>query len=123
MRRFAFALLLPLTACSVEQGKNPVIDDLAVPATATLASDGTYRLDSTISFHDDDDEVNRIRVHVESLDATAEYPATGGKSATHAPFTIQIAGTAPKGPLSLSVIVLDVAGNSSDTKTATVTLQ
>jgi hypothetical protein len=120
--RMALALLL-LPACSIEQGKNPVIDDLAVPESATLAADGTYHVDSTISFHDDDDAVNRIRVHVDSLGATAEYPANGERSATHAPFTIQVAGSAPKGPLALSVIVLDVAGNASDTKTATVTLK
>src|SRR6476469_6894756 len=91
--------LLSLSACSIEQGKNPVIDELVVPAEATLASDGTYHVDSTISFHDDDDAVTRIRVRLESTGATAEYPATGEQTAKNSPFTILIAGTAPKGAL------------------------
>jgi hypothetical protein len=115
--------LLFLSACSIEQGKNPVIDDLVVPAEATLASDGTYHVDSTISFHDDDDAVTRIRVKLEGTGATAEYPANGEQTAKNAAFTIQIAGTTPKGAVTLSVFVLDAQGNASDTKSASVTLK
>lgn len=115
--------LLFFSACSIEQGKNPVLDDLVVPAEATLASDGTYHFDSTISFHDGDNGVTRIRVRLDSTGATAEYPASGDRSAKNAPFTIQIAGTAPKGQLVLSVFVLDAEGNASETKSATVTLK
>ena len=117
------AMLLLLPACSIDQGKNPVIDDLVVPAEATLASDGTYHVDSTISFHDDDDAVSRIRVRIDGTGATAEYAANGERTAKNAPFTIQIAGTTAKGTLGLSVFILDSEGNASDTKSATVTLK
>lgn len=117
------ALLAPSTACSIQQGKVPVIDALALPASVTLDADGSYHIDATISYHDDDDEVSRIRVSAPSIGATAQLAAPGGKTATDAPFTFKIVGTAPKGALGIKILILDVEGNASDEKTASVTLK
>lgn len=115
--------LLCLSACTVEHGKVPVIDELSLPESVTLDADGTYHVNGTISFHDDDDTVSRVRVKIASIGAAGDYPATGGKTATKAPLALKIVGTAPKGALQLTVWILDVEGNISDPKNPTVTLK
>lgn len=121
--RLPIALLALFCGCTIEQGKVPVIDAFGLPASVSLDADGSYHVDATISYHDDDDAVSRIRVHVASLNATAEYSAPGGQKATDAPFTFKVVGTAPKGALAVEVIVLDVEGNASDVKSGSVTLK
>lgn len=118
----ALALLL-LPACSIEHGKLPVIDALGLPESVSLDADGTYHVDATISYHDDDDEVSRIRVSIPSLGAAAQYASPGGKKATAAAFTFKVAGDTPKGKLAVEVLVLDVEGNASEAKTGSVTLK
>lgn len=114
---------LSLAACTVEHGKVPVIDELILPESVTLDADGTYHVNGTISFHDDDDTVSRVRVQIASLGAKADYPATGGKSAVKAPLTLKVVGSAPKGELQLTVWILDIEGNISDPKTPKITLK
>lgn len=121
--RLSIAFVALLSGCSIQQGKLPVIDAFGLPESVSLDADGTYHVDATISYHDDDDAVSRIRVNVPSLNATGEYGAPGGQKATNAPFTFKVVGSAPKGPLAVSVIVLDVEGNASDMKSGSVTLK
>ncbi|MBI2393641.1 MAG: hypothetical protein HYV09_28950 [Deltaproteobacteria bacterium] len=120
-RRVAAAALL-LAACTVEQGTRPVIDALTLADSATLDPDGTYHVAGLISYHDDDDEVRRIRVQVPSLGSSAQYPASG-RAANDAAIALRIVGTAPKGPLAVTVSVIDAEANESDPRSATVTLK
>ncbi len=122
MKRLA-ALCLFLAACEVSHGKIPVIDELVLPESATLDADGTYHVDGTIGYHDDDDTVSRVRVEVPSIRAIAHYPAAGKSSASAEPLALRIVGTAPKGALTINVLVLDREGNASDPRSATVTLK
>jgi hypothetical protein len=116
-------LLLFLAACSVEQGKLPVVDEFTLPESATLDADGTYHVDATISFHDDDDSVRRVRVQIPAVGATRDYSSLSGKSVTKGVLPLQIVGTAPKGALQISVQAIDLEGNVSDPKSASVTLK
>jgi hypothetical protein len=118
----ALALLF-LTSCSVESGKLPVVDEFVLPESATLDADGTYHVDATISFHDDDDVVKRVRVQVPALGVAKDYTSPSGKSVTKGALPLQIVGTAPKGALTLHVQVLDSEGNVSDPKSASITLK
>lgn len=121
MLRWTAASALFLAACTVTSGKVPVIDELSLPAEATLHADGTYHVDGTISYHDDDDVVTRFRVQV--LNTAAQIPAGGSKRAVREPLSLRIAGTAPKGATTITVIALDREANASEAKTATVTLK
>lgn len=115
--------LLFYTACTVQQGKVPVLDSVSVPESVTLDADGTYHVDATYAYHDDDDEVSRVQVQIASLGATAQYGTPGGKVSKSATVLLKIVGTAPKGATELTFWVLDVEGNMSDPKTAKVTLK
>jgi hypothetical protein len=119
MKRLAL-WLLPLFACTVQQGKIPVIDEVSVPATASLNADGTYHVDATVRYHDDDDKVSRVRAQVAALGPPGQYAATGN---TETAVALKIVGTAPKGATTITFWVLDVEGNMSDPKNVTVTLQ
>ena len=118
----ALALLF-LASCSVEAGKIPVIDEFTLPESATLNADGTYHVDATISFHDDDDSVRRIRVTVPSIGAAKDYTSPTGKSVTNGTLSLQIVGTAPKGALAINVQLIDTESNVSDPKSASITLK
>jgi hypothetical protein len=117
------ALCVLLAACEVSSGKLPVIDELVMPDSVTIDADGTYHVDGTISYHDEDDTVSRVRVEIPAIRASAQYPASGTSSATRASLAIRIVGTAPKGATTINVNVLDREGNASDTKVVTVTLK
>lgn len=121
--RLPLVLLALTCGCTIEHGKIPVIDAFNLPQSVSLDGDGTYHVDATISYHDDDDAVSRIRVHIASLNATGEYSAPGGQKAENAPFTFKVVGSAPKGPLGVEVMILDVEGNASDVKSGSVTLK
>lgn len=121
--RLAPIVLLGLAACTVEHGKIPVVDEVTVPASATLDADGTYHVDATVTFHDDDDNVRKIRVTIESLKTGNDYPITSVRSATNLLIPVRIVGSAPKGETELRVQAIDLEGNVSDPKSVKVTLR
>jgi hypothetical protein len=116
-------LLVFLTACTVEQGERPVVDAFTLPESATLDPDGTYKLTATVSFHDDDDPVTKLRVTIPSLGAGHDYTSLSGQRVENGSLAIQVAGTAPKGALTIAVTAIDREGNMSDPKSASVTLK
>lgn len=122
MKRLA-ALLVVLTACTVESLKPPVIDEFVLPESATLDADGTYHVDATLSFHDEDDAVAGIRVQIPAISARNDYKSLSGKSVSRGVLPLKIVGTAPKGALEIIVLAIDVEGNISDPKSAKVTLK
>lgn len=117
------AFAVALSACTVESLKPPVIDEFVLPESATLDPDGTYHVNATLSFHDEDDAVARIRVQIPSLGALNDFGSLSGKSVTKGVLPLKIVGTAPKGALAITVMAVDVEGNLSDPKSASVTLK
>lgn len=122
MKRLA-PLLVALTACTVESLKPPVIDEFLLPESATLDADGTYHVDATVSFHDEDDAVARIRVQIPALGARNDYSSLSGNSVTRGVLPLRIVGTAPRGQLEIIVMAVDVERNMSDPKSAKITLK
>jgi len=117
------ALSVFLAACSVEQGKLPVVDAFTLPESATLDADGTYHVTATVSFHDDDDPVAKVRITIPSIRAAHDYTSLTGQRVENGALELKIAGAAPKGALSITAQAIDREGNVSDPKSASITLR
>ena len=116
-------LLVFLTACSVEQGKLPVMDEFTLPESATLDADGSYKVVASVSFHDDDDPVAKVRVTIASIRAAHDYTSLTGQKVEKGSLALTIVGSAPKGPLQITAQAIDREGNVSDPKSASITLK
>lgn len=122
MKRVA-ALSLFLAACSVEQGKVPVLDAFTLPESVTLDADGAYHVTATVSFHDDDDPVAKVRITIASIRAAHDYTSLTGQRVENGTLELKITGAAPKGALTITAQAVDREGNVSDPKSASVTLK
>jgi hypothetical protein len=120
-------LLIPfaLVACSsssTKSGSPPVIDSITMPGTAMVGSDGYYTLAGSITFHDADDAVTKLKIVVPSAgNATFEYDVPGGQ--TSYALIVKVSGAAPKGPIEYDVSLIDAGGAESAASKQTVTLQ
>ncbi len=129
MRRWIHTLAvlagLALTGCGAPAG--PVIDDLEMPDSAHLGTDGFYRVEGLLSFHDDAGAVNKIRILVPAPNSanvqTYEFDASPGLSHGTLPLVVKFSSLSPRGPLSYEVSLVDLAGSSSTPRPASVVLQ
>lgn len=113
-----------LLACSssTPANKAPVIDVVDMPATAT-GTNGNYVIQGSITFHDDDDTVNQLRLEADGAQSappsTFPQPATMGK----APLALTFTGATPGLVLNYRISVIDSRGLESAKTMKTVTLQ
>lgn len=126
-----------LAGCSSSSGASspglPVIDDLTLPDTATVATVQTssgaqqaYDIKGSISFHDDKESVTQYKIHIDIPgvtvpDLTQGVPATA--KSTDQQFEILLDQSAPKGPADITITLYGASGAASDPSKKTVTLQ
>jgi hypothetical protein len=101
----------------------PVIDDLQMPSTATVGSDGYFDVNGTISFHDDSGVVNKIRIYIPAVLQTYEFAAEAGASRATVALQVKFAAATPKGAIEYDVSLLDATGVPSEARKQTVILQ
>src|SRR3954466_909445 len=114
--------LVALAGCG-GAGAAPGIDDLQMPASATVGADGYFDVDGTISFHDDGGLVNKIRIFIPAVQQTYEFSAEGALSRGTVALQVKFAAAPPKGTVEYDVILVDAAGVSSDASKRMVTLK
>jgi hypothetical protein len=114
---------LLLAACTGVPQTPPVIDDLQMPQSATLAASGFYELSGLASFHDEDDFLAKIRIHVPLVSTTYEYDAPKDLRRGTLQLVIKFSSASPKGPMEYRVSLVDTSGLESDPITRTVNLQ
>ena len=126
----AYALALACTslfACSsstasAPANKAPVIDVVDMPATA-MGMGGNYVITGTITFHDDDDTVNQLRLEADGAQSappsTFPQPVMMGK----APLVLTFSGVTPGLVLNYRISVIESRGLESAKTMRSVTLQ
>ncbi len=104
-------------------GAAPVIDDLQMPAAATVSADGYFDVDGTISFHDDGGVVSKIRIFIPAVQQTYEFAADAGLSRATVALQVKFAPITPKGIVEYDVSLVDAGGMSSEARKQMVTLK
>ena len=125
IRAYAVALgSTALLACSssTPANKAPVVDFVDMPATA-MGTGGNYVIQGTITFHDDDDTVNQLRLEADGAQSappsTFPQPVMMGK----APLALTFTGVTPGLVLNYRISVIDSRGLESAKTMRSVTLQ
>lgn len=122
MRSWALTSALWLAGCGAA-GSGPVIDDVQMPVTAVVGSDGFFTLDGVISFHDDGGLVDKIRIFIPLVAQTYEFSSTAGLQRGTAPLEVKFSGVTPRGPIAYDVSLVDAAGGVSEPRHLTVELR
>ncbi len=130
-----------LSACSSSSSSSsstngPVIDDLTFNDTASVATVKIneqqvtgYDIKGTISFHDDKQNVTKYIVHLDipgatTTDQTFDLPLSAQiKQASNVGFDFVLDQNAPKGPVDVTVTLVDAVSAKSSPEKGTVTLQ
>lgn len=124
MRFFALcAVALGIASCGAASQKAPVIDDVQMPATATIGAGGDYEVKGLLSFHDDDNAVIKLRINVPLVMQTFEYAANTALDRGTLSLTVHFAPQTPKGPVDYEVSLVDSTGLESASRKLSVTLQ
>jgi hypothetical protein len=122
-----FVAVVFLAACTAGSPTPPVIDDLQMPQSATVAATGFYEVVGLASFHDEDSYLDKIRINVPLVSTIYEYGEKDGIPRFLARGTLQLkikfSATSPKGPIEYRVSVVDTTGLESEPLTRTVNLQ
>ncbi|MEO8799166.1 MAG: hypothetical protein ABI551_14855 [Polyangiaceae bacterium] len=130
---------LALSACSSSSSSakvGPVIDDFTMADTATVGTvtinnaDVTgYDIKGTISFHDNEQNVTKYIVHLDipgatTTDQSFDLPLSAQtKQASNVGFQFVLDQNAPKGPVDVTVTLVDAVGAKSDPEKKSTTLQ
>jgi hypothetical protein len=119
----AVAVVLGLAGCAANAPRPPVIDDVQMPATATIGASGNYEVQGLLSFHDDDNAVVKLRIFVPLVSQTFEYNASTALDRGTMALAVQFAPQTPKGPVDYEVSLVDSSGLESASRKLSVTLQ
>lgn len=130
---------LALSACSSSSSSakvGPVIDDFTMndnASVSTVTLNGQqvtgYDIKGTISFHDDQQKVTKYIVHLDIPGATTtdqpfDLPVSAQtQQASNVAFDFVLDQNAPKGPIDVTVTLVDAAGAKSDPEKKSTTLQ
>ncbi len=101
----------------------PIIDEVAMPATATASTDGYYHVQGSLRFHDTSAAVITLRVHLPMLGLTYDIPLADHG---HSPLPIEIrflAAVAAKSQQRYDILIIDDAAVESRPAQHTVDLQ
>ena len=139
-RAFSFALLaVAVGACSSSSSSkaDPVIDNLNMPATASVSTVQTtsgpqqaYEITGTLEYHDDSENVASFQVHVVSPSGFADgqpvaFPTPLASKGTVAPVLAIPAGNGLSAGtvINYQVTIQSASGLNSAPSSATLTLQ
>jgi hypothetical protein len=119
--------VLLLAACTGVPSAPPVIDDLQMPQSATIGAGGFYEISGLASFHDEDNQLDKVRIHVPLVSTTYEYGEKEGIPRGLNRGTLQLvikfSAASPKGQMEYRVSVVDTTGLESEPVKRTVNLQ